>query len=100
MPSVLIDTDFVHHPAIKGAGLVVCLMFVSGLCYCSRHRGGPLVIPECEIAGLVLDASPEEIKRDLDHLVATGIWEKVDGGYAPTQKIAWKFDTGEKRGDH
>lgn len=88
MPWVRIDDQFADHPKIIDVGTIGLAVQVRALCYCARYlTDGFLKESVGNLLTNPLDLPPQDPLSDLDprplieKMVASGLWEKVKGGY-------------------
>jgi len=80
MAWALLDDNFPHNPKVAHANSLHALagyLFVCGLCYCRKYRTSGF-IPETALKALGFFASP---KKPTEALIASRLWDKIDGGY-------------------
>lgn len=85
MTWVRIDDQFPKHPKIARCGPIGQALFVSGLCYCAQYLTDGFI--PSGVAAALIDATDDDlvetfdIRRVIQRLVDSGMWEKVRGGY-------------------
>lgn len=74
------ETRVRTHPKMLTAGRAACWTWVCGNCY-AKDQMTDGFIPDGMLASLVPGVSLREIKRDVEKLVAAGLWKVATGGF-------------------
>jgi hypothetical protein len=74
---VKVADTFTDHPKVLAAGEDAAWLFVSGLCYCSRHLTDGF-IPSSALRKITGKPRPQVLAA---RLVSAGLWEPVEGGW-------------------
>ena len=78
MSWVKIDDQMSDHPKLIVAGPVAAWFWMCGMCYCARYLTDGFV-PLGQVRKMAdMDHDPLELA---EKLVATGLWERTDGGF-------------------
>lgn len=91
MAYLKIDDNAPWHPKHLQAGPVACWLWLCGLAYCQRQATDGF-IPTAALPTLGVG----NWRRPAAHLVAAGLWHKVDGGYQVHDFLDWN-DSAEER---
>lgn len=81
MAWVKIDDHFDEHPKMAAAGPLGMAMQIAALCYCNRHLTDGMVPTTVARRLIDLDGMSLSWSQVADALVASGVWERCDGGY-------------------
>jgi hypothetical protein len=78
---VRIDEDFAQHPKLVSAGPNAMALQVAALCYANRNLTDGF-LPRAAVHGLIPSDVDSDAAETTKRLIAHGIWEEVEGGYA------------------
>lgn len=86
MTWALVDDHANEHPKLLAAGAEAAWLWVCGLMYCRRQRGGRGFIPEPMVGMLYPVKAPKKLA---DRLVKVGLWVVTEGGYLVHEYAEW-----------
>lgn len=83
---------WVWHPKVIGLSSAARGIWISGLCYAGANGG---IVPFAAIPQLSSDLKPTQRQQQIDALIASELWEVIEGGYRVhdfDEHCAWLSD--------